>query len=67
MTRESRRRPPEPEPVHPLLRLLQAGRNAQRRHAAGELAKLPWPQPKWLKLDESPAESPSDRGGHADE
>jgi hypothetical protein len=61
MARKSRQGSPEPEPVNPLLRLLQAGLEAKRRHAAGELDKLPWPQPKWLKFDESPAESPPRR------
>jgi hypothetical protein len=55
MTRESKKRPPEPEP-NPLLRLLQAGRNAQRRHAAGELDRLPWTQPSWVKFAEAPAD-----------
>jgi len=57
MARQSRKRSPEPEPTHPLLRLLQAGRGAQQRHAAGELDKLPWSQLKWLKFAEPPAES----------
>jgi hypothetical protein len=60
VTRKSGNRPPEPEP-NPFLRLLQAGRRAQRRHASGELDKLPWPQPKWLQFAESPAESPPRR------
>jgi hypothetical protein len=60
MTRKSRKGSPEPEP-NPLLRLLHAGRNAQRRHAAGELAKLPWSQPKRLKFDDGPTtEAPAD-------
>jgi hypothetical protein len=53
--------PTEPEPPSPLLRLLQAGREAQRRHAAGELDKLPWSQPKWVKFPGPPAESPPRR------
>jgi hypothetical protein len=56
MTRESGTGSPEPEPTNPLLRLLQAGRRAQRRHAAGELDKLPWPQPSWVKFAEPPGD-----------